>query len=110
MQDQQQPADSFTITNYYLHISSNLLIASSHQTNTHVHTSNFSVCRLPLQFIKLFDEVSGSFLFSNKLFPKHSLCPCLSSGRACQDTNILQKMSVAVDLGVDLAMGEAKGP
>ena len=51
----------------------------------------FSLFYLPLQFIHLLDEVSGTFLFSNKLFPKHSLHRCLCSGGACLDTNILQK-------------------
>ena len=68
----------------------------------------FSLFGLPLQFIHLFDEVSKTFLFSNKLFPKHSLRHCLCSGGACQDTSILQKKGVATELGVDLAMGEAK--
>ena len=53
--------------------------------------SLFSLFYLPLQFIHLFDEVSRTFLFSNKLFLKHSLCRCLCSGGACRDTSILKK-------------------
>jgi len=68
----------------------------------------FSIFCLSLQFIHLFDEVSETFLFSNKLFLKYSLCRCHCSGEAYRDTDIFQKKGVAADLGLDLAMGEAK--
>jgi hypothetical protein len=60
------------------------------------------------QFIHLFDEGSGTFLFGKKLLPKHLVRQCLCSGGACQDTSILQKKGVAAALGVDLALGEAE--
>ena len=50
-----------------------------------------SLFYLPLQFIHLIDEGSGTFLFSSKLFLKHSLRRCLCSGGACLDTSILHK-------------------
>jgi hypothetical protein len=42
------------------------------------------------------------------LFTKHSLCRCLCSSGACQDTNILQKKGVATGLGGDLELGDSK--
>ena len=59
----------------------------------------FSLFYLPLQFIHLFDEVSGTFLFNNKLFSKHSLRRCLCTGGDCLDTSILQKKVIAASLG-----------
>ena len=65
---------------------------------------HFSLFCLPLQFIHLIDEGSGTFLFSSKLFPKHSLRRCLYSGGACLDTSILQKKAVAASLGGGLTL------
>jgi hypothetical protein len=68
----------------------------------------FSLFCLPLQFIYLINKGSETFLFSSKMFPKHSLLRCLCSGGACLDTSILQKKVVAASLGGGLALVDAE--